>query len=89
MCLGASNYGTPNVRTTKDPHFIVTTPPNMVAERDDSQFSILNSRFSILDFSLTEFSILDFSLTEFLILDFSLTESSIFDYSLAGFSILV
>ena len=51
--------------------------------------TILNSRFSILDFSLTEFSILDFSLTEFLILDFSLTESSILDFSLAGFSILV
>ena len=43
---------------------------SMVAERDNSRFSILNSRFLILDFSLTEISILDFSLTEFLIIDF-------------------
>ena len=38
----------------------------MVAERDNSRFSILNSRFSILGFSLTEFSILD---SEFSIFD--------------------
>ena len=46
----------------------------MVAERDNSRFSILNSRFSILNFI---FSILDFSLTEFSILNFSLAQFSI------------
>ena len=53
----------------------------MVAKGDNSRFSILNSRFSILDFSLAEFSILDFSLTEFSILDFSLARFSILVYS--------